>query len=76
MDGPDCGRSPELVRVRETLFADLPDDRAWRLIDAAFAGAADSERWAAVEEEAQRQRLDATLLALLKQALAEQPPLP
>ena len=50
--GPDCGRSPDLVRVREMLFPDLPAEQAWRLIDDAFAGAADPERWAAVEAAA------------------------
>jgi hypothetical protein len=69
--GPDCGRSPDLVRVREMLFPDLPAEQAWRLIDDAFAGASDPERWSAVEAEARRQQLDETLVMQLREAVRE-----
>ena len=60
------------MRVREMLFPDLPAEQAWRLIDDAFAGASDPERWAAVEAEARRQQqLDETLLLQLWEAVRE-----
>jgi len=46
--------SPELDRVRRLLFRDLSEEEGWRRIEAAMRGAADEERFAAIEELAGR----------------------
>ena len=67
MDERDCGRSPELTRVREILFPDVPPDEGDARVDAALAGAADDERWGRIEALAEREQLDA---ALVREAIA------
>ena len=73
MDERDCGRSPELERVRELLFPDLSPEEGDARVDAALAGAADDERWQRIEELARRQELDAALLAEAIAALRNGP---
>ncbi len=48
-------RSPELDEVRRLLFPRLNEDDGWSKIDAAFRGAADPRKQAAIEAYA-RQR--------------------
>lgn len=73
MDERDCGRSPELERVRELLFPGLSAEEGGARVDAALAGAADDERWQRIEELARRQELDAALLAEAIAALRNGP---
>lgn len=48
------GRSKELDDVRKLLFPNLDAEDGWAKIDAAVEGAADDERFAAIEELANR----------------------
>ena len=43
-------RSPELDKVRQLLFRDLPEEEGWARIDAALEAAADPKRLDAIEE--------------------------
>ena len=58
-------RSPELDRVRQMLFPQLPPQEGWARIDAAFSGAADPQRTAAIERLASGDLSD-DLLSLLR----------
>ena len=48
-------RSPELDEVRRLLFPRLSEDDGWAKIDAAFRGASDPRKQAAIEAYARRQ---------------------
>ena len=48
-------RSPELDEVRRLLFPKLNEDDGWSKIDAAFRGADDPRKQAAIEAYARRQ---------------------
>ena len=65
MGEEEVGRSPELDRVRKLLFPDLSAEEGWERIDAAFKGAHDPERVAAIERRAEAD-LTADLLAILR----------
>jgi hypothetical protein len=65
MSDSEAGRSPELDQVRRMLFPTLPADEGWARIDAAISGAADSQRFAAVERLANGDLSD-DLLSLLR----------
>ena len=45
-------RSPDLDEVRRLLFPSLSPEEGWARIDRAVEGAADEERWAAIEKAA------------------------
>ncbi len=60
-----AGRSKELDDVRKLLFPNLDAEDGWAKIDAAVAGAADDERFEAIEELASRD-LTADLYAALE----------
>jgi hypothetical protein len=47
-------RSPELDEVRRLLFPKLSEDEGWAKVDAAFRGAADPRKQAAIEAYARR----------------------
>ncbi len=65
MGEADSNRSPELDRVRQMLFPQLPEEEGWAKIDAAISGAADSQRIAAIERLASGD-LNDDLLGLLR----------
>jgi len=54
MGDGQAGRSKELDDVRKLLFPNLDPEDGWAKIDAAVAGAADDERFEAIEELANR----------------------
>ena len=63
------GDSPELNEVRRMLFPFLSAKEGWANIDRAIRGAADAERWAAIEEVAKRRQLtDAEWAAIVEAA--------
>lgn len=65
MSDSEPDRSPELDRVRQMLFPQLPPSEGWARIDAAFTGAADPQRTAAIERLASGDLSD-DLLSLLR----------
>jgi hypothetical protein len=65
MSDSEADRSPELDRVRQMLFPQLPPSEGWARIDAAFSGAADLQRTAAIERLASGDLSD-DLLSLLR----------
>ena len=65
MSDSEPDRSPELDRVRQMLFPQLPPNEGWARIDAAFSGAADPQRTAAIERLASGDLSD-DLLSLLR----------
>jgi hypothetical protein len=65
MSESESDRSPELDRVRQMLFPQLPESEGWARIDAAFEGASDPERTAAIERLATGD-LNDDLLSLLR----------
>jgi hypothetical protein len=65
MSESEADRSPELDRVRRMLFPQLPPAEGWARIDAAFRGAADPQRTAAIERLASGD-LSEDLLSLLR----------
>ena len=65
MSDSEPDRSPELDRVRQMLFPQLPPQEGWARIDAAFSGAADPQRTAAIERLASGDLSD-DLLSLLR----------
>ena len=65
MSESDADRSPELDRVRQMLFPQLPPTEGWARIDAAISGAADPQRAAAIERLAAGD-LNEELLSLLR----------
>jgi len=65
MGEEEVERSPELDRVRQLLFPDLPAEEGWKKIEAAFKGAHDPVRVEAIERRAETD-LTAELLAILR----------
>jgi hypothetical protein len=65
MGDDEVGRSPELDRVRQLLFPDLPAEQGWERIEEAFKGAHDPERVEAIERLAESD-LDDELIAILR----------
>ena len=65
MSESEDNRSPELDQVRQMLFPKLPASEGWARIDAAFSGASDSQRTAAIERLASGDLSD-DLLSLLR----------
>ena len=65
MSDSEPDRSPELDRVRQMLFPQLPPNEGWAKMDAAFSGAADPKRTAAIERLASGDLSD-DLLSLLR----------
>ena len=72
MDKGDSDHSRELDAVRQMLFPTLSAEKGWARIDRAIRGAADSERWAAIEEAANRRRLTDLEWAAIEEAARQQ----
>jgi len=72
MSDAEADRSPELDRVRRMLFPQLSEAEGWARIDGAIDGAADSQRFAAIERLAKGD-LNDDLLSLLRVLRREQP---
>lgn len=66
--------SPELEKVRQLLFPDLPVEEGWARIDAALAAAADPERLDAIDELAARDLDDDLAAAVHRLREREEPP--
>ena len=72
MDEGDSNHSRELDEVRRMLFPRLSAEEGWAHIDRAVRGAADGERWAAIEEVAKRHRLTDLEWAAIEEAARQQ----
>jgi hypothetical protein len=72
MGEQDSGRSPELDEVRRILFPLLSTEEGWANIDRAIRGAADGERWAAIEEAAKGRPLTDEEWAAIEDAARQQ----
>ena len=72
MDEGDSSHSPELDEVRQMLFPFLTTEAGWAHIDRSIRGAADVERWARIEEVAQRRQLTGEEWAAIEEAARQQ----
>jgi hypothetical protein len=72
--GPS-GRSPELDRVREMLFPNLPAEEGWARIERAIQDAADKERIDRIEAALAAGDLHRDLIAAVRDLVEKQPDL-